>query len=45
MAFGALLGTLTGNAISITNPFSATGSVVVSVGDLVVAVIAQQAHP
>lgn len=42
MAFGAVRGTLTGGANSITNPQTATGSVSVSVGDLVVAVIAQQ---
>lgn len=42
MAFGALKGTLRGFAASITNPFSATGSVAVSVGDLIVGVLAQQ---
>lgn len=42
MAFGDRLGTLTGNAISITNPFDATGSVVVAVGDLVVGVLTEQ---
>lgn len=42
MAFGGLRGTLAGNATSITNPFSATGSVAVSVGDLVYAVLCEQ---
>lgn len=42
MAFGGLKGTLTGNANSITNPFAATGSVAVVVGDLVYAVLGQQ---
>jgi hypothetical protein len=41
MAFGDLKGTLVGNAASITNPFSATGSVAVSVGDLVYTVIGE----
>jgi hypothetical protein len=44
MAFGGLKGTLTNSAGSITNPFSATGSVSVSVGDLVVALLAQQTN-
>lgn len=35
MAQGSLRGTLAGNAINTTNPFSATGSVAVSVGDLI----------
>lgn len=43
MAFGSIKGTLTGAfAASITNPFSATGSVSVAVGDLVVFVIQEQ---
>jgi hypothetical protein len=42
MAQGDLRGALTGTANSITNPFNATGSVVVSVGDLVYAVFAEQ---
>jgi len=42
MAFGALKGTFTGTANSITNPFAATGSVAVVVGDAVVAVLGEQ---
>lgn len=42
MAFGANKGRLTGNAASITNPFSATGSVVVVRGDLIFAVVGEQ---
>lgn len=42
MAFGGLKGTLAGNAGSITNPAVCSGSVVVAVGDLVVAVCGQQ---
>ena len=42
MAFGTLSGTLGVNAVSIANPFVATGSVVVAVGDLVVAALSQQ---
>ncbi len=42
MAFGALKGTLTVSLASITNPTSAVGSVSVSVGDLVFAVLNQQ---
>ena len=42
MAQGDLRGTLKGTANSITNPFNATGSVVVSVGDLVYAAFAEQ---
>lgn len=42
MAFGDQKGTLTGNAGSITNPFSATGSVVVAVGDLIFALITER---
>jgi hypothetical protein len=37
VAFGGLRGTLSIQSTSVTNPFSATGSVAVSVGDLVVA--------
>lgn len=44
MAFGDLKGTLTGTAASITNPMPATGSVSVSVGDLVYVVISQQTN-
>src|SRR5688572_957274 len=44
MAFGDLKGTLGGNANSITNPFNATGSVAVAVGDLVYAVLGQQTN-
>jgi hypothetical protein len=44
MAFGDLKGTLTGNANSITNPAPITGSVSVSVGDLIVAVCGQQTN-
>jgi hypothetical protein len=42
MAFGSLRGTLTVALNSITNPTSAVGSVSVSVGDLIVAVMCQQ---
>jgi hypothetical protein len=42
MAFGGLRGTLVGGNNSIPNPLPATGSVAVVVGDLVVALIAQQ---
>ncbi len=42
MAFGALRGTLSGAANSITNPFSATGSVAVVRGDLIFAVLGEQ---
>ena len=44
MAFGAFKGSLSGTAASITNPFaiSTGGPVTVAVGDLVVAVLAQQ---
>lgn len=41
-SFGDILGTLVGGAASITNPTDATGSALVSIGDLVVAVIGQQ---
>jgi hypothetical protein len=44
MAFGDLKGTLTGNLTSITNPAPITGSVSVSVGDLIVAVCGQQTN-
>ena len=44
MAFGDVRGTLTASSGSITNPFDATGSVAVSVGDLVVALLAQQTN-
>ena len=45
MAFGAVKGTLTVAANSITNPTSATtgGPITVAVGDLIYAVIAEQA--
>lgn len=43
MAFGGVKGTLSGAAAAITNPFSATGSVVVAVGDLIVAVLGERA--
>ena len=42
MAFGDLRGSLVGGATSITNPLDATGSVSVSVGDLIVAVIGER---
>lgn len=42
MAFGDIRGKLTGNGASVTNPSTATGSVTVSVGDLIVGVFAQQ---
>src|SRR5258708_6900151 len=43
MAFGDLIGTLTGNGVSVTNPSNTTtGSVVVAVGDLVVGVMSEQ---
>src|SRR5688572_1928328 len=42
MAFGDVKGTFTANAVSITNPFVAAGSVAVVVGDLIFAVINQQ---
>lgn len=42
MAFGDLLGTLQAAANSITNPFNATGSVTVSVGDLVYCLVVEQ---
>lgn len=41
MAFGDLKGTLTASSGDITTPFSATGSVAVSVGDLVIAVFGE----
>lgn len=41
---GDLLGTLQVNANSITTSFSATGSVAVSVGDLVISVVCQQTN-
>lgn len=44
MAFGDVRGTLSGAGGSIPNPASATGSVAVSVGDLVFVVIAQQTN-
>lgn len=44
MAFGARKGTLGAAANSITNPFAATGSVAVVIGDLVVAVFAEQTN-
>jgi hypothetical protein len=42
MAFGGLKGFLEAAANSITNPFAATGSVAVGVGDLVFAVLGEQ---
>jgi hypothetical protein len=42
MAFGGLKGTLVGGNNSIPNPLPATGSVAIAVGDLIVAVVAQQ---
>ncbi len=42
MAFGALKGGLTASNISIPDPFSATGSVSVAVGDLIRCVIGEQ---
>lgn len=42
--FGDLTGTLQANANSITNPFAATGSVAVSVGDLVVSLLVEQTN-
>lgn len=42
MAFGALRGTLSGTGQDVVNPNQATGSVAVSVGDLVYAVFVQQ---
>lgn len=45
MAFGGLKGTLRANATSIPNPATATGSVVVAVGDLVYAVFGEQTSP
>lgn len=44
MAQGDLRGTLTGSAASIPNPFSATGSVAVSVGDLIFGTVSQQTN-
>lgn len=45
MAFGDLKGSaLTGAANSITNPISATGSVAVAIGDLIVGVIGEQTN-
>jgi hypothetical protein len=44
MAQGDLLGTLTGNGASVTNPSDATGSVSVSVGDLIFAVFGEQTN-
>jgi hypothetical protein len=41
-SMGTAKGVLTANAVSITNPFSATGSVAVSIGDVVVAVLSEQ---
>jgi hypothetical protein len=43
MAFGDLKGTLTGSATSVGTSIAATGSVSVAVGDLVFAMIAEQA--
>lgn len=45
MAFGALKGTLTGNATSISTSAPLTGSVAVVVGDLVYAVFGEQTAP
>lgn len=42
MAFGDLLGTLSGSGLSVTNPSVASGSVVVAVGDLIVGVMGEQ---
>src|SRR5258707_148904 len=42
MAFGDVRGTLNGAGVSTTNPSDATGSVSVSVGDLIVAVFGEQ---
>ena len=42
MAFGGFKGSLVGGNNSIPNPLPATGSVSVAIGDLIVAVIAQQ---
>src|SRR5215204_1742085 len=42
MAFGAVKGTLTGAAAAITNPFAATGSVSVAIGDLIVVAYGQR---
>lgn len=44
MAFGALRGTLSVAAASITNPTNATGSVAVSVGDLIWVLVAERAN-
>jgi len=44
MAQGDLLGTLSANTSDITNPFPATGSVAVSVGDLVYVVIGEASN-
>lgn len=42
MAFGDLLGTLSGTTAAITNPFDATGSVTVAVNDLIVVAYAER---
>ena len=42
MAFGGVKGTLSGNALSITNPMNATGSVSVAVGDLLICVVGER---
>lgn len=44
MAFGDILGALSVSGTSITNPFSATGSVSVSVGDLIFCTLAEQVN-
>lgn len=44
MAFGSLVGTLTGNGASVTNPSDATGSVSVAIGDLIFGVMGQQTN-
>lgn len=41
-AFGDLIGTLAGSGVSVTDPSDATGSVVVAVGDLIVAQFAEE---
>jgi|SRR5829696_1365746 len=42
MAFGAVKGTLVGSNASIPNPFVATGSVAVAVGDLIVVLVTER---